>query len=139
MAPHFWLLSSTKLPQVSFWGGGREWFFLTSRLPVLERRPVAHAHGREGERFVPMGQRAVGRLHREAHGSRVVRRALFFGRHGAAGPTEVALGAEGGFISLAAAPGRLEGREHRVLGELLVHSNCGGAALLAWGGLPLCV
>ena len=68
-----------------------------------------------------MGQRAVGRLHREAHGPRVVRRALLLRRHGAAGATEVALGAEGGFIALPAAPGRLEGREDRVLGELLVH------------------
>ena len=68
-----------------------------------------------------MRQRAVGRLHREAHGARVVRRALLLRRHGAAGPTEVALGAEGGFIALAAAPGRLQGREDRVLGQLLVH------------------
>ena len=63
-----------------------------------------------------MGQRAVGRLDGKRHRTGVVRRALFFGRHGAAGATEVALGAEGGFIALAAAPGRLEGGKDTFLG-----------------------
>ena len=52
----------------------------------------------------------------EAHGSRVVRRALLLRRHGAAGPAEVALRAEGGFIALAAAPGRLLRGEDTFLG-----------------------
>ena len=68
-----------------------------------------------------MGQRAVRALYCEGDASRIMRCALLLRRHGAAGPTEVALGAEGGFIALPAAPGCLEGREDRVLGELLVH------------------
>ena len=101
------LLSSTKLPQVSFWCGRRERFLLGPRLPVFEGGPVAHAHGREGKGLVPMGQRAVGRLDCEGDASRIMRCALLLGRHGAAGSTEVALGAEGGLIALPAAPGRL--------------------------------
>ena len=76
-----------------------------------------------------MGQSAVRTLHREGDASRIMRCALLLRRHGSRSSTEVALGAEGGFVSLAAAPGRLQGGQDTFLGELLVH--------FLWWGSPI--
>ena len=64
-----------------------------------------------------MRQRAV----RETAPAKLTERAscgvrFFFSDTAPLARTEVALGAEGGFIALPAAPGRLEGREHTFLG-----------------------